>query len=453
MQNPANAYGRIKSFLHDELWRTDLTTLSVPARVGFAAVRLLWVLSRDLSSGQLTLRAMSLVYTTLLSLVPLLAVSFSVLKAFGVHNQIEPLLINLVQPLGEKGNELVMNVLGFVENMKVGVLGSVGLALLLYTVIALIQKIENAFNHVWHAKTSRSLSRRFSDYLSVIMVGPVLVFSAMGMTASMMNSALVQTLAAMEPFGSLLLLASKLVPFLLIFLAFTFVYLFIPNTRVKLVSAMSGAVVGSILWQLSGVVFAEFAASSTNYAAIYSGFAIVILFMIWLYLSWLILLIGAQVAYYHQYPEQLKFSGEHTALSGHLREQLGLLVMYWVAYKFVHEELPPTLETLTRLMGIPSDRIGETLQMLEDRGLVVESNSHPPEYLLSHDPSSLCVADLLAIMRKPLGDAEVTETQVQSVAAVDHLMEQIETATRDHLAGMTLRELVLNKNTTATDPN
>src|SRR5690606_20124411 len=126
----------------------------------------------------------------------------------------------------------------------------------LYTVISLIQKIEDAFNHVWHAKTSRPLSRRFSDYLSVIMVGPVLVFSAMGMTASMMNSSLVQALAAIEPFGSLLLLASKLVPFFLIFLAFTFVYLFIPITRVQLLSAMAGAFVGGALWQFSGFVFA-----------------------------------------------------------------------------------------------------------------------------------------------------------------------------------------------------
>src|SRR5690606_9901370 len=134
----------------------------------------------------------------------------------------EPLLLNLVEPLGERGEELVGTVLGFVENMKVGVLGSVGLALLLYTVISLIQKIELSFNHVWHAQSGRSLSRRFSDYLSVIMVGPVLVFSAVGMTASMMSSDVVQALVSVEPFGSLLVLLSRLAPMLLIVLAFCF---------------------------------------------------------------------------------------------------------------------------------------------------------------------------------------------------------------------------------------
>src|SRR5690606_31296385 len=224
-----------------------------------------------------------------------------------------------------------------------------------------------------------------------------------------------------------------------------FVYLFIPNTRVKLLSAMAGAFVGGALWQFSGFVFAEFAASSAKYAAIYSGFAILILFMIWLYLSLLILLIGAQVAYYHQYPEQLKFSGEYTALSGHLREQLGLLVMYWIARHFVHDDPPLTQEALTRLIGIPSDRVVETLQMLEDRGLLLESNNQPPEYLLSHDPASLAVADLLAIMRKPHGEATITEAKILSVVEIDRLMQQIETGTRNHLAGLTLRELVMNE--------
>ena len=198
MQSPLGYYDQIKSFLENRLWRADIESMALPRRYGYKTVRFLFVLAREFANGQLNLRAMSLVYTTLLSMVPLLAVSFSVLKAFGVHNQIEPLLLNLVQPLGEKGNEIVVNLLGFVENMKVGVLGSVGLALLLYTVVSLIQKVESSFNYVWHAKSTRPFSRRFSDYLSVIMVGPVLMFSAIGMTASLMNSDVVQALVRMK---------------------------------------------------------------------------------------------------------------------------------------------------------------------------------------------------------------------------------------------------------------
>ena len=445
MDSPAVLYQRLQNFLLNELWRTDLAELGFLRHYSYRLLRLLFVMVRELASGQLNLRAMSLVYTTLLSLVPLLAVSFSVLKAFGVHNQVEPLLLNLFAPLGEQGRELVVNILGFVENMKVGVLGSLGLALLLYTVISLIQKVESSFNYVWHAKATRSLSRRFSDYLSVIMVGPVLVFSAIGVTASMMSSRVVQTLLTIEPFGSLVLRVTELMPFFLIILAFCFVYLFVPNTRVKVRSAFVGALVGGALWQSTGMVFATFASTSTKYAAIYSGFAILILFMIWLYLSWLILLLGAQVAYYHQYPEQIRLSSRRVALSGRFREQLALLTMFWIAERFVHDNKPWTLMGLANKMAMSGDRVGEVLTLLQERGLVAESGGDPPEYLLLHDPSNLPIEKLLRILRMPDDEQALIEGRMNSVQAVDALLQRMELGVKEHLAGMTLRDLVLEQ--------
>ncbi|MDY0068626.1 MAG: YihY/virulence factor BrkB family protein [Porticoccaceae bacterium] len=444
MQGPTGYYRKIKGFVVDDLWRADVRDLGRARRQGYRLARLLFVLVREFANGQLNLRAMSLVYTTLLSMVPLLAVSFSVLKAFGVHNQIEPLLLNLVEPLGEKGNELVMNVLGFVENMKVGVLGSVGLALLLYTVISLVQKIENAFNYVWRAKSSRTLSRRFSDYLSVILVGPVLVFSAIGMTASLMSSSLMQRIMGIEPFGSLLAGIAALLPFALILMAFTFVYMFVPNTRVKFSSALVGAATGGILWQLTGLAFAEFAASSTNYDAIYSGFAILVLFMIWLYLNWLILLLGAQVGYYHQYPEQIRLSSQRAPLAGRVREHLGLLVMYWIAHRFVHDGPPLTLEALGQLLKLPNDRVGETLEWLAAQGLVVESAGEPPEYLLHQDPAGLAVSELLRILRRPDDEQAMMAHRLRSHPAVDGVMARMEKGLDQQLQTLTLRDLVLD---------
>jgi membrane protein len=133
------------------------------------------MVGRDLMDGMITLRAMSLVYTTLLSMVPLLAVSISVLKGFGVHDQLEPTLTSILAPLGEQSAEISAHIVGFVDNMKIGVLGALGLGLLIYTAVSLIQKIEAAFNYTWRLQNSRSLMQRFSDYLSVIMVGPVLM--------------------------------------------------------------------------------------------------------------------------------------------------------------------------------------------------------------------------------------------------------------------------------------
>ena len=164
--------------INELIWETDVSTLPLWKRPMLHLVRFLYVLGRDLLEGQLTLRAMSLVYTTLLSLVPLLAISFSVLKAFGVHNQMEPFLFQFLAPLGDKGLELGREIIGFVENVKVGVLGSLGLGMLVYTVISLLHKIELSFNFIWRVNQARSIAQRFTEYLSVLVIGPFLVFSA-----------------------------------------------------------------------------------------------------------------------------------------------------------------------------------------------------------------------------------------------------------------------------------
>ena len=197
------ALQQVVTRLRDFVWEDDLRELNVLQRAVVFVLRVLHMLLKELLGGQLNLRAMSLVYTTLLSIVPLLAVSFSVLKGFGVHNKIEPVLYNFLAPLGPNGAEITSRIIGFVENVKVGVLGSVGVVLLIYTVIALLQKIEEAFNFVWQVENLRSLSQRFSNYLSVILIGPVLVFSAVGLTASILNTGLAQQLFSIEPFGTI----------------------------------------------------------------------------------------------------------------------------------------------------------------------------------------------------------------------------------------------------------
>ena len=149
----------LQEFFTRDVWNIDVEKLGRPQALLLKFVRLLVVCVHDLSESMINLRAMSLVYTTLLSLVPLLAVSFSVLKGFGVHNQMEPMLANFLSPLGPKGLEISATIIDFVENMNVGVLGSLGLAMLVYTVITLIQKMEEAFNEIWRVRRQRSFAR------------------------------------------------------------------------------------------------------------------------------------------------------------------------------------------------------------------------------------------------------------------------------------------------------
>ncbi|RPI38085.1 MAG: hypothetical protein EHM54_01385 [Nitrospiraceae bacterium] len=173
---------KIDDYLTKKLWQIDLDSVSAVRAWWLKFLRFLYVLLLELSEEQLALRAMSLVYTTLLSIVPLLAVSFSVLKAFGVQTKFEILLYYFLEPLGEKGVDLSLKIIGFVENINVSVLGSIGLTMLVYTVLSQLRKVESSLNYIWNVKGTRSFEKRFSNYLSVLLVGPILIFSAVGIT-------------------------------------------------------------------------------------------------------------------------------------------------------------------------------------------------------------------------------------------------------------------------------
>ena len=149
--------------------------------------------------------------------------------------------------------------------MKVGVLGTVGLVLLIYTVISLIQKIENALNHIWKVKQGRSIARRFSDYISIILVGPVLIFAVVGLTASLLGNSITQKLASIEPFGAIVtIFAGKILSYIAVSAIFTFIYVVIPNARVKFWSALVGGLIAGLAWQVVGWIFAKFVVSSTK---------------------------------------------------------------------------------------------------------------------------------------------------------------------------------------------
>ena len=435
-----NYINKLLHFFQVQLWQETAESTGKLKRMAHQGVRVLYVMIKQLSTGELNLRAMSLVYTTLLSLVPLIAVAFSVLKAFGVHNQIEPVLLGLMEPLGERGAEMTANIISFVENVKVGVLGSIGLGMLFYTIIALVQKVESAFNFVWRVKRPRSIARRFTDYLSVVMIGPVLVFSAIGLAATVMNHEVVLKLQSIEPFGTLLLVMSKLLPYFMIVLAFTFLYTFIPNTRVKLAPALGGALVAGALWIGLGTLFATFVASSSNYTAIYSSFAILFFFMIWLYLGWFILLTGSQVAFYLQHPNFVLMGGQPLLLSPRLREKKGLWLMTMIARRFCEQQPAYSLAELEQLTALSNENLTDLLGILEQGGFLVEVAGEKLAYTLASDINQMQVGDILACLRSA-EEQGLSRLQQHTEPMIEQFFTRVNEAQNTVLQELTLRDL------------
>ena len=433
------------------IWEVQLSTLPTWRAKLTRLLRGIYTLARDLTEGQLTLHATSLVYTTLLSLVPLLAVSFSVLKAFGVHNKIQPVLLRLLEPLGMKGVEITVQILVFVENIKVGVLGALGLVLLLYTVVTLLQKIELAFNYTWRVERPRPLMQRVTQYLSVLTVGPVLVFSALGITATLMSSAFTQAIIAATPLGHVISALTRLAPYLLIIVAFTFVYIFVPNTKVNFRSALFGGITAGVLWQLTGWGFATFVVTSTRYTAVYSGFAILIMFMFWMYLSWLILLVGASIAYYHQHPEQLTVRRRDLRLSNRVKERLALLIVALVGQRFYRSQQAWTTGHYAQHLQVPIDVVARIVDALELYGLLAYTADEPPRILPARPLETTPIEDLLGAIRMAEERHHLGAEQLPGHTQVDRLLAKMDEAMLTHLHGLTLKDLLLEENATQPD--
>ncbi len=431
------------------IWDYNARDTAAPRSPWRHFLQIVAVVGRDLVGGMITLRAMGLVYTTLLSIVPLLAVSISVLKGFGVHDQLEPTLVQILAPLGEKSVEISARIVGFVENMKIGVLGIVGLAMLIYTAVSLIQKIESAFNYCWRLEGGRGVMQRFSDYLSVIMVGPVLIFTAVGITASLGSNQFIGFLNALPYMNDLLHLVGKLLPFVLVIVAFTFVYLLVPHTRVQVKSALYGAVIAGVMWETSGILFTSFIGGSTSYTAVYSGLAILLVFMIWLYVSWVILLVGASISFYHQHPEHLRWRELDIYLSARMREQLALQVMVNIALAYDRrDDLPTDLKNLAGYQQVPREMLIRMLDALQAGGLLQQTAGKAPHYLPGASLRSIRLVDILRCARN--ADDDGNSDHFHCDGLVSKLLAQAEMDFEARLGEQTLAEFIQNHESRAT---
>jgi len=438
---PSVTRSNFRSTLYSAIWSGR------PAQTGARAgvitlLRFVLVLARDLAYGQLTLRATGLVFTTLLSLVPLLALSFSVLKAFGVYNQIDPLLLKFLAPLGEKSTDVSKWIIKFIENLNVKVLGSIGLALLVYTVVSLMQKIEESVNYIWHVTQLRSFARRFSGYLSVLLIGPVLIFSVIGLVSTVMATPQAKLLLGVGPLGAVAYAIGRTIPVFFVIGVFTFAYRYVPNTRVRMHAALIGGIVAGLLWQLAGWAFAEFARTSTQYAAIYSSFAIFLLFLVWLYLNWLILLLGASIAFYSQYPEYLVLEQGEPRLSNRMRERLGLMLMYMIGKSYCEGAAAWTFSGLVQRLGVPTYALQRVLGALAQGGLLAQTGDDPPAYLPSRDIGSITLKELLHAVRTAGEEQYLGPQALPAPAEIESIMAKINAAIEDQVHGLTLRDLV-----------
>ncbi len=379
------------------------------------------------------MRAMSLVFTTILSIVPLLALSVSILKALEFHYELAPVLNNIFAPLGADASVLTQRVVAFVDNVKGSTLRTFGLVFLIITVVSMVHKVEESFNFVWQVAKSRSLARRFSEFLSVILVAPVIVIVLIGLIGTLSIDTLIDKLLKYEWIAGSTPWLRHWTPIFFVSLAFTFLYGFIPNTKVSFKAALIGGIAGGITWTAASELFSAIVANSTKYTAIYSTFAILITALIWLYIGWLILLVGAKVSFYVQNPQYLRHGRQNMQMGNTGREELAIALMHRVAVNHQQAHQHMTVNQIASSMQTTGHVLEPIADLLKTEGFLTESET--AQLMPAMDIGKVKVRDVLNVVRR-------SEPFAVFPKASTLLMARVSSAIDDHLGDMSIRDLV-----------
>ncbi|MCF6178795.1 MAG: YihY family inner membrane protein [Geopsychrobacter sp.] len=432
---------KIRQRWHCLLWEQDVSQLNYAQVFLLRQLQTASLVIHDFLQDRCMLRASALTYTSLLAIVPLLALTFALLKAFGVQNSLEPLIL---EKLNVGSHEVVGSILTYVNNTQVGKLGVFGLLFLLIAVISLLSNIEDSFNHVWGVKGLRPLIRRFSDYLSVLLVGPVLLISAISMTSSLTSHQLVQRLIDMEVVGSIILTLFKMGPYLLMWIAFAVLYVFMSNTRVEWSSAFAGGILGGTLWQLAQWSYINFQVGVAKYNAIYGTMAALPIFMIWVYISWNIVLLGLEFTYARQ---NLRTGGRDLhgyEVNRNSYERVALILLVTLGRRFYRALEPVSKEALSQKIGIPPRLCEHLLLELVILGFVSEvcvGNKNLRRYQLGRSAESLILGDIVRGLRGH-GEEVLHLRQLPEVNIASTVLARLEQLDESSGVDLSLKELI-----------
>jgi membrane protein len=416
------------------------------ARVG----RYPYAVIRDLAGGQINMRATALVFTTMLSIVPLLAFAFIVLRQLGSHagRDLQPIVMEFFRPVGAEAGDMTRDVLQFAGRLRHGVVGIVGITFLTWSLIGTIQKVEDSFNYVWRVPQPRSLGRRVTEFLSLLVVGPLLLGGFIALSHTAFIAGPVQLASSLPLVKRLISLGVHVAPYLMVTTLFTFLYMFIPNTRVRFAPALSGAVVAGVLWAAVGGIFTRFVEYSSRLTLVYAGFAAVVAIVTWTYFGWLILLSGAQLSFYIQNPSYLRFGLRRLQLSVAELEQLALTIAFLIGHNAATGRPRYTLDGLAMDLGVTGLALAPLITALEQARVLKVSGE---QLQLARDPTRLFVIDIIEAVRQQRSGKPVS--RALAVPGVSDIVAQVDAARRASCAGLTLQELLQTSPLQLADPS
>jgi membrane protein len=445
MKEQAGITRRIKNFISYDLWRIRLHNL--PPRKSFLIrqLRMTILAFRGFDEDKCSLRASALTYYSLMSVVPLAAMAFGIAKGFGLQKLLERQIMEQFRGQEEVISRVMEFARSMLETTRGGLIAGVGVAFLLYLIIKLLGNIERSFNDIWGVTHARTWFRKISDYLSVVLIAPLLLVMSGSATVFIRTQIedLTQRISLLGPVSPLILFSLKLLPFLVIWALFTFMYVFLPNTKVRLRAALVGGVVAGTMFELVQWGYIAFQIGVAKYGAIYGSFAALPLFLIWLHISWMIVLFGAEIAFAAQNVDTYEFEPDALRVKPSFKRLLALRVANLCIKDFCSGDHPRNSEQISRKLEIPIRLVNQILFELVQCGVLSEVNGereNNPGFQPARNVEALTLSYVLQAL-DGLGTDDIPVEKSEELERLQKALEEFSGVLRNSEANRPLKDI------------
>jgi len=436
---------KVIQFITTDIWRIESKNTSWSKSFFLRQLRVIILAFRGFKEDKLQLRASALTLYSILAIVPVLAMVFAVAKGFGFDTLLQDQLLTRFP--GQQ--EVLVNAIGFAKTLlaktRGGLIAGIGIIVLYWAVIKVLGHIEQSFNDIWNVSKARSLWRKFSDYLTIMLICPVLVILSSSATVFIKTqiTLIVDRIALLGFFSPLIYVSFKLIPYVLIWLLFTFTYLMMPNTKVRISSGLVAGIVAGTIYQILQMVYINFQFLLSKYNAIYGSFAALPLFLIWLQTSWLIVLFGAEIAFAHQNNETFEFEQVTQQISFSLKKRLALQIMHLLVTNFSKAEKPITVHQISAAIEIPLRLVQTILLDLVDAKIVSETDSdagEEPMFQPALDINLITIGYVINAL-ECIGTDQLPLPQTRESDTITQAMEKFGEAMETHPENQLLKDI------------
>ena len=391
--------GKAFEFATVDIWRVSIEELPKTKSFLVRQVRIIMLAVKGFSEDKIQLRASALTFYSMLSVVPVFALAFGIAKGFGFQEKMQTELVQNFQGHQEVLQWIINFANQMLMNVKGGFIAGAGVIILLWSVMKVLGNIEEAFNGIWQIRKSRTFVRKFSDYFSIVLIAPVFFF--LSSSATVFITAQLEKYSALHPVLENLRFLVKLSPYFLIWILFILLYIIMPNTKVKFKSALIGGLIAGSIFQLVQWGYIHFQIGVSRYGTIYGSFAALPLFLIWLQLSWLIVLLGAEISFANQNVKQYEFESDSLRISLRLKRLLTLLVARLIIRNFAEEKEAYSASGISDNLKIPMRLVRDIIYELVEVKILVElATDNPKErkYQPALDISQLSINKVLTLL-------------------------------------------------------